>query len=1010
MVPRRSPRVGSSRRPRLQAAEALAVAALAAATSTTAAQLRGAFVAPGSLLSRNGSLRQQALSSRYAASRSGASLDNLGSWCVAAINLSRRADRRLQLAHVLAPANTEILARLTRINAVDGRGVDLADGKRLLPFISAEALEQAREAKRLGALTIVHQDGQLVKFHDHLTEGGIACTMSHHAALSFVANHPTAEWGLILEDDIQGIVPHVHEAIAGIVRRLPENWDAVFLGYHGGTLAGTGAGGKDTAEEESKARLELQIDDMRGGVDGFQGSVDGDVYCAGDKCDPPVLRMYGPLYGLYALALAERFDGHDFEHVDFNSTASSPTHRLIGQCALPPKMVLASPGNSLTQMLGLDGVRGQRLAGCTVLAAGSADAEWMIDGATGASDDDGTTDTGPEDGDTGVKSSSSSSSSEMAPSVGSSSMRGGELAPSVTATTPRGFDPRVLRGLKGEILSSGGAPEPEGATEYFRWLATKGCTGLDSVQLLAPQHPGSKVQLLMGGGMALRGGATAELSRTLAAWLTAFAGEDQASVEALAWRVLLESWAGAASPYAPQSLVAVLVLKSSPEGYELVQEQQTLAGQRVAKLLVMPQHLVGDQEALVTELRWILCLIEDVRNSSRRSPSSGFRFDPSSIALVTTKRLKPGEELLQKVAPASAAWLLANLGIVPGAEYPGRPVLPDEGVGTGRMLPTAVEGFIIIGAFSVRFFQHCKLEGGYPSTHEEEFSWFLAQEQTVAKVMTLAYTSGLEVSARTSARTLAADWCVKALLEKSFDIERIAKETGLPQGNSQGVIAVQVGMTVMAYFKAKHQDGTVGRSQKPREAKVLSGTDELVRVEFLANKKRHEIPANWIVSASDVPIQSVLASGCSAERLQRGKLAITLLRAEAAILAPFMEALKQSAAAVEELEKKLTYFRKSGDDKASEQVIKIMQSYLEREIMEVDKDLIAMLPESLDKLPAMFNDPANSGGTFDNPMWRLPPVGGVIDSKFSTSVLSAASKVVEDDENVRDPPLIPADE
>ncbi|CAE8731707.1 unnamed protein product [Polarella glacialis] len=272
--------------------------------------------------------------------------------------------------------------------------------------------------------------------------------------------------------------------------------------------------------------------------------------------------------------------------------------------------------------------------------------------------------------------------------------------------------------------------------------------------------------------------------------------------------------------------------------------------------------------------------------------------------------------------------------------------------------------------------------------------------------MTLAYTSGLEVSAR----TLAADWCVKALLEKSFDIERIAKETGLPQGNSQGVIAVQVGMTVMAYFKAKHQDGTVGRSQKPREAKVLSGTDELVRVEFLANKKRHEIPANWIVSASDVPIQSVLASGCSAERLQRGKLAITLLRAEAAILAPFMEALKQSAAALEELEKKLTYFQKSGDDKASEQVIKIMQSYLEREIMEVDKDLIAMLPESLDKLPAMFNDPANSGGTFDNPMWRLPPVGGVIDSKFSTSVLSAASKVVEDDENVRDPPLIPADE
>lgn len=228
---------------------------------------------------------------RYAASEE-------HTWCSVVINLARRADRRLRLAHVLAPENGELLGRLTRLDAVDGRGIDLADEQRLLPFISAEALEIAKEAQRIGAHTIVHKDGELVKFHDHFTTGGIACTMSHHAALEAVASHPTAEWGLILEDDIQSVRPNVHSEIAGILQRLPQDWDALFVGYHGGVLAGTGPGGKDTEQEVSKCRLELQIDEMRGMGDGFKGSV------TEEETEPagavPVLRMYGPLYGLYA--------------------------------------------------------------------------------------------------------------------------------------------------------------------------------------------------------------------------------------------------------------------------------------------------------------------------------------------------------------------------------------------------------------------------------------------------------------------------------------------------------------------------------------------------------------------------------------------------------------------------------------------------------------------------------------------------------------------------------------
>mmetsp|Transcript_7072 Transcript_7072/g.22092 ORF Transcript_7072/g.22092 Transcript_7072/m.22092 type:complete len:211 (-) Transcript_7072:116-748(-) len=119
--------------------------------------------------------------------------------------------------------------------------------------------------------------------------------MSHYKALEVVASHPTAAWGLILEDDVNSLVPNVHEVLARIVRRLPTDWDAVFLGYHGGTLAGTGAGGKDTAQEEAKARFELTFDGAEDFVD-----LDSGIYGEDAGSDPPVLRMFTPLYGLYA--------------------------------------------------------------------------------------------------------------------------------------------------------------------------------------------------------------------------------------------------------------------------------------------------------------------------------------------------------------------------------------------------------------------------------------------------------------------------------------------------------------------------------------------------------------------------------------------------------------------------------------------------------------------------------------------------------------------------------------
>ena len=222
-------------------------------------------------------------------------------WCSVVINLARRPDRRLQLAHVLANGDAEVLARLLRVDAVDGRNLDLEDAaveSQVLDYITPDALRVAQEAKQIGAHTIVHKDGELVKFHDHLTEGGIACAMSHYKALKTVADHPTAEWALILEDDIEALVPDVHLQLENIISRLPETWDALFVGYHGGVLQGTGPGGTDTQQEQTRAEFELQIDEMRGvdnpGWDSFQGSVE--AY----ENEIPVLRMYSPLYGLYA--------------------------------------------------------------------------------------------------------------------------------------------------------------------------------------------------------------------------------------------------------------------------------------------------------------------------------------------------------------------------------------------------------------------------------------------------------------------------------------------------------------------------------------------------------------------------------------------------------------------------------------------------------------------------------------------------------------------------------------
>lgn len=158
--------------------------------------------------------------------------EELGDWCALYINLARRPDRKSRLEALLGKANGPVLERLERVDAIDCQQITL-DDEDVQENVRSGSLERARRAQRFNHYTIVHDGtGNLVHFDDHLTLGGIACALSHRKALQRLATHPTAKWGLILEDDVKAVVPRVDLSIALVLRQISADWDAVCLAYH----------------------------------------------------------------------------------------------------------------------------------------------------------------------------------------------------------------------------------------------------------------------------------------------------------------------------------------------------------------------------------------------------------------------------------------------------------------------------------------------------------------------------------------------------------------------------------------------------------------------------------------------------------------------------------------------------------------------------------------------------------------------------------------------------------
>ncbi|CAE7533824.1 unnamed protein product [Symbiodinium sp. KB8] len=273
----------------------------------------------------------------------------------------------------------------------------------------------------------------------------------------------------------------------------------------------------------------------------------------------------------------------------------------------------------------------------------------------------------------------------------------------------------------------------------------------------------------------------------------------------------------------------------------------------------------------------------------------------------------------------------------------------------------------------VRFFRHCKFDR-YPSTHMEEKA---SDEEEVQKVLTMVHDTQIEITARRVACT----WLEQALLEKNQMIEKIASRTGLPVGNSDGVIVVQEGQTVTAYFKARRRDGSTGKSKTPREAVVVALKEETIRVKFVASKARHEIPMNWVVSSTPVPDPKLLSEGCSPERLARGKLAITLLRTEKALVGFVLESLSQEADLLDELSNAVEGCKAQNDQAGAEKLLKVIRSFLDQEMVEVDQELEKVLPQSLADIPS---DPGHKQ-FLDKPLYSLPE--GYLDPRFTTDTM-----------------------
>jgi len=149
-----------------------------------------------------------------------------------------------------------------------------------------------------------------------------------------------------------------------------------------------------------------------------------------------------------------------------------------------------------------------------------------------------------------------------------------------------------------------------------------------------------------------------------------------------------------------------------------------------------------------------------------------------------------------------------------------------------------------------------------------------------------------ELTSEVSARAIAWEWCERLLkrYQKAFD--GISSEVGLstPEsaGANQGSEGLNAGLealvdtVVLAHYKARGAEQQSRKSRKPQEARLLAVSGSHATVQFLSNGVRQSIPAEWI--SQDAAKRPQKASPTSTLRAERGRLVLSLLQTEAALI------------------------------------------------------------------------------------------------------------------------------
>lgn len=228
----------------------------------------------------------------------------------------------------------------------------------------------------------------------------------------------------------------------------------------------------------------------------------------------------------------------------------------------------------------------------------------------------------------------------------------------------------------------------------------------------------------------------------------------------------------------------------------------------------------------------------------------------------------------------------------------------------------------MVKAAFCRFFRDCDLPNGMPDA------------------------GGLEKAEQTwsiEAEIVTVDFMVRLLTQRVADydeyIQTITAGAGLKRlkRDDDGPSATLApNCTVLAHFKSKGKDGTIVKSKKPRPAAVIEvlPDQDTVRLEFLENQKRHEVPVSWISHVDQPedgsPAGGPASSSSTSERQLRAELTTTLLRADRAVLDIDLRYLRYHLGRLNWLRDQAISCNQRGDEKGQEKLVVILQDLMRR--------------------------------------------------------------------------------